>query len=145
MAVPGGRRPAMATRVPSITIDLAKLELTEMAFKESLRMIPPVPLDAAPRGSRRSNMAVITFRRAGWWGSNIYWTHHFDEYWENPFAFDPLRFTPDQVKARHKYAWVPFGGGAHMCLGLHFCLYAGEDSLLAQLLATLPDRGGGWV
>ncbi|MGQ3228805.1 MAG: cytochrome P450, partial [Blastomonas fulva] len=34
--------------------------------------------------------------------------------------FDPLRFTPEATRNRHKYAWVPFGGGAHMCLGLHF-------------------------
>ena len=45
----------------------------------------------------------------------------------------PMRFTPDKVKARHKYAWVPFGGGAHMCLGLHFA-YMQVKVLLAQLL-----------
>jgi cytochrome P450 len=44
-----------------------------------------------------------------------------------------MRFTPEQVKARHKYAWVPFGGGAHMCLGLHFA-YMQVKILLAQLL-----------
>jgi cytochrome P450 len=42
------------------------------------------------------------------------------EYWPDPNRFDPMRFAPDQVRDRHKYAWVPFGGGAHMCLGLHF-------------------------
>jgi cytochrome P450 len=44
-----------------------------------------------------------------------------------------MRFTPEQVRARHKYAWVPFGGGAHMCLGLHFA-YMQVKILLAQLL-----------
>ena len=111
---------------------LANLELTEMAFKEALRLIPPVP--STPRralkdfefgGYRIPAGAVV--------GINIYWTHHSEEYWENPFTFDPLRFTPEQVKARHKYAWVPFGGGAHMCLGLHFA-YMQVKILLAQLL-----------
>ena len=37
------------------------------------------------------------------------------------------------MKARHKYAWVPFGGGAHMCLGLHFA-YMQVKILMAQLL-----------
>ncbi|GMN04142.1 cytochrome P450 [Erythrobacter sp. MTPC3] len=112
--------------------DMGKLEVTEMAFKEALRMVPPVP--SMPR------RALKDFEYEGYHvpagahvGINIYWTHHSEEYWDNPSAFDPMRFTPEQVKARHKYAWVPFGGGAHMCLGLHFA-YMQVKVLLAQVL-----------
>ena len=112
--------------------DLDKPELTEMAFKEALRLIPPVP--SMPRRALRS------FEHGGYHipagthvGINIYWTHHSDEYWDDPWAFDPMRFTPDKVKARHKYAWVPFGGGAHMCLGLHFA-YMQVKILMAHIL-----------
>lgn len=112
--------------------DMGKLELTEMAFKETMRMIPPVP--SMPR------RALKDFEFGGYHipagqavGINIHWTHHSEEYWDNPYTFDPMRFTPDKVKARHKYAWVPFGGGAHMCLGLHFA-YMQVKILLAQLL-----------
>jgi cytochrome P450 len=31
-----------------------------------------------------------------------------------------MRFTDEATRNRHRFAWVPFGGGAHMCLGLHF-------------------------
>lgn len=112
--------------------DLGKLELTEMAFKESLRMIPPVP-SMPRRALREFEYGGYRIPAGASVGINIYWTHHSEEYWDNPFTFDPLRFTPDQVKARHKYAWVPFGGGAHMCLGLHFA-YMQVKILLAQLL-----------
>lgn len=112
--------------------DLGKLELTEMAFKEALRMVPPVP--SMPRRALRD------FEYAGYRipagtgvGINIHMVHHMEEYWDDPYAFAPLRFTPDKVKARHKYAWVPFGGGAHMCLGLHFA-YMQVKVLMAQLL-----------
>ena len=112
--------------------DLGKLELTEMAFKEALRMVPPVP--STPR------RALAEFEYGGYRipagtnvGINAYYVHHSDEHWDDPYSFDPLRFTPDQVKARHKYAWVPFGGGAHMCLGLHFA-YMQVKILMAQLL-----------
>ncbi|MEL7190153.1 MAG: cytochrome P450 [Pseudomonadota bacterium] len=112
--------------------DLAKLDLTEMVFKEVLRLIPPVP--SMPR------RALKDFEFGGYHipagqlcGINIAWTHHSDEYWDDPYAFDPMRFTPDKVKTRHKYAWVPFGGGAHMCLGLHFA-YMQIKLLMAQLL-----------
>lgn len=112
--------------------DLAKLELTEMAFKESLRLVPPVPsmprraLKAFEYGGYRIPAGAMV-------GINIHWTHHSAEYWDNPEVFDPMRFTPDEVRARHKYAWVPFGGGAHMCLGLHFA-HMQVKILLAQLL-----------
>ena len=112
--------------------DLGKLELTEMAFKEALRFIPPVP--SMPRRALRE------FEYGGYRipagtpvGININWTHHSDEYWDDPETFDPMRFTNEKVRERHKYAWVPFGGGAHMCLGLHFA-YMQVKILMAQLL-----------
>jgi len=112
--------------------DMAKLDLTEMAFKETLRIMPPVP--SMPR------RALKDFEFGGYHipagqlcGINIYWTHHAEEYWDSPFTFDPMRFTPDKVKARHKYSWVPFGGGAHMCIGLHFA-YMQIKVLMAQIL-----------
>ena len=112
--------------------DLGKLELTEMAFKEALRFIPPVP--SLPRRAMRD------FEYGGYRipagtpvGINIHLVHHDPGLWPDPERFDPMRFTPDQVKARHKFAWVPFGGGAHMCLGLHFA-YMQVKILMAQLL-----------
>lgn len=112
--------------------DLGKLELTEMAFKEALRMIPPVP--SMPRRALKSfEYGGYTIPAGTMVGINIHYVHHSEEYWPEPEKFDPMRFTPEQVRARHKYAWVPFGGGAHMCLGLHFA-YMQVKILLAQLL-----------
>jgi cytochrome P450 len=112
---------------------LGKLELTEMFFKEVLRRIPPVP--SMPRRALRD------FEFGGYHipagtpvGININYVHHSEEYWDNPMVFDPMRFTPDRLKARHKYAWTPFGGGAHMCIGLHFA-YMQIKILAAQVLS----------
>ena len=112
--------------------DLGKLELTEMAFKEALRMVPPVP-SMPRRALREFEYEGYRIPAGTMVGINIYWTHHSEEYWDDPFTFDPMRFTPEAVKGRHKYAWVPFGGGAHMCLGLHFA-YMQVKILMAQLL-----------
>ncbi|MEY4270068.1 MAG: Cytochrome [Pseudomonadota bacterium] len=113
---------------------LGELELTEMAFKESLRMIPPVP--SIPR------RAMKDFEFGGYHipagsqvGINVAYTHAMAEYWPEPEKFDPMRFAPDATRERHKYAWVPFGGGAHMCLGLHFA-YMQAKIFLHHVLTT---------
>jgi len=112
--------------------DLGKLELTEMAFKEALRLIPPVP--SMPRRALKAfEFGGCSIPAGTPVGINIHHTHHDETLWPDPSTFDPMRFTPEKVKARHKYAWVPFGGGAHMCLGLHFA-YMQVKILLAQLL-----------
>ena len=111
---------------------LGELELTEMAFKEALRLIPPVP--AIPRRALKSfEFGGYTIPAGARVGINPHLVHHMEEHWPDPDRFDPLRFTPEAVKARHKYAWVPFGGGAHMCLGLHFA-YMQIKILMAQML-----------
>ena len=112
--------------------DLGRAELTEMAFKEALRIMPPVP--STPR------RALKGFEYEGFHvpaGASVsiqtHYVHHMEEHWDDPHRFDPMRFTPDKVRERHKYAWVPFGGGAHMCLGLHFA-YMQVKVLMAHLL-----------
>jgi cytochrome P450 len=118
---------------PVAHADLARMELTELAFKEALRIMPPVP--ALPRRALRA----FTFRGhripAGTTvGINPAAVHADPVLWPEPDRFDPLRFTPDKVAARHKYAWVPFGGGAHMCLGLHFATM--QTRILAHHILT---------
>jgi len=127
--------------------DLGKLELTEMAFKESMRMMPPVP-SMPRRALQEFEYGGYTIPAGQMVGINVHWVHHSEEYWDSPYTFDPMRFTPEAVKARHKYAWVPFGGGAHMCLGLHFA-YMQVKVLLAQLLQqyrikAAPDYKPDW-
>ncbi len=113
---------------------LPQLELTEMAFKESLRLIPPVPI--MPRRALKDfEFGGYTIPAGTHVGVNTSYTHMMPEYWPNPDKFDPMRFTPDQVRDRHKYAWVPFGGGAHMCLGLHFA-YMQSKIFFHHLLTT---------
>ncbi len=112
--------------------DLGKLELTEMAFKEALRLVPPVP-STPRRALREFEFGGYRIPAGTPVGINAQYVHHMEEHWPEPDTFDPLRFTPDKVKARHKYAWVPFGGGAHMCLGLHFA-YMQVKVLMVQLL-----------
>ena len=47
--------------------------------------------------------------------------HWLPELWTEPKKFDPERFTePRAEHKRHRYAFAPFGGGAHKCIGMVF-------------------------
>lgn len=46
-------------------------------------------------------------------------THRLAEVWTDPLVFDPGRFTPEASAGRHRYAYFPFGGGPHQCIGMH--------------------------
>jgi cytochrome P450 len=100
--------------------DLDKMIETDWVIKEALRMYPP--LSTLPKFSNSAfeyegslvpaGAMVITYP--------IH-THYMDEYWDQPYEFDPARFSPERAEhKRHPYSWVPFSGGAHMCIGLHF-------------------------
>lgn len=45
-------------------------------------------------------------------------THRLPEIWESPNHFDPLRFAPPREEdKKHPFAFIPFGAGAHRCMG----------------------------
>ncbi len=120
------------------------LVLTDYAFKESLRMIPPVP-SIPRRAIKPFSFGGFDFPAGTYVGIQPAYTHKMSEHWPDPETFNPLRFEPEHVKVRHKYAWVPFGGGAHMCLGLHFA-YMQIKILMWHMLRThqiVIDEGSG--
>ena len=48
-----------------------------------------------------------------------YLIHRNPAVWPNPAGFDPARFL-SQAPERHRYAWIPFGGGKRGCIGAGF-------------------------
>jgi cytochrome P450 len=104
---------------PTSFENLEAMKFTEMAFKEAMRMKPPVP-SIPRRATRDFSFSGYDIPAGTLVGINPLFTHHMPEIWPDPDIFDPLRFTDEAQRGRHRFAWVPFGGGAHMCLGLHF-------------------------
>jgi cytochrome P450 len=52
----------------------------------------------------------------------IFLTHRHPAFWPDPDRFDPDRFLPEAVKARHHWAYLPFSLGPRMCIGNIFSL-----------------------
>ncbi|MBN8807131.1 MAG: cytochrome P450 [Sphingomonas sp.] len=137
---------ALDPQVPLVD-QLDRLTLTDYAFKEALRLMPPVP--SIPRRALRDfSFGGFDIPAGTGVGVNVMFTHHMPDIWPEPHRFDPLRFTPEASKGRHRFAWVPYGGGAHMCLGLHFAQMQ-VKLLMANLLRTYriesdPGAGEAW-
>ena len=103
----------IAADQPTNFDNLEAMPLTEMAFKEAMRLKPPVP--SIPRRANRDLVFKGYAIPAGTAvGVNPLFTHHMPEIWPDPDAFDPSRFTDEAQRNRHRFAWVPFGGGPHI-------------------------------
>ncbi|MGJ8686101.1 MAG: cytochrome P450, partial [Spongiibacteraceae bacterium] len=100
--------------------DIDKLEKMGWTISEALRMYPA--LHSMPR------YALRDFEFGGHRipaNSNILVSgimcHFMPEYWSDPYTFDPERFSPEREEHKKDfYQYIPFGGGAHKCLGMHF-------------------------
>lgn len=91
-----------------------------LVIMETLRRYPP--LSTIPRSSLRefeyqgfaipANIMVLAYP--------IH-THHMQEWWTDPYRFDPDRFSEARAEhKRHTHSWVPFSGGPHTCIGQRF-------------------------
>lgn len=113
--------------------DIDLLEKTGWTFKEALRMHPALAF--MPRyaleefefnGLRIPANTLVTV-------SSVF-THYMPEYWSNPKQFDPYRFSPERAEEKQDFfQYIPFGGGAHKCLGLHFAEIQGKMFLFHLL------------
>ncbi|MGB6400767.1 MAG: cytochrome P450, partial [Bradyrhizobium sp.] len=126
---------------PTTLDKLEAMPLCEMAFKETMRMKPPVP--SMPRRAVRDfSFKGYAIPAGTLIGINPLFTHHMPEIWPDPETFDPMRFTDEAQRNRHRFAYVPFGGGAHMCLGLHFAYMQAKcfaRHFLQNLSVSLED------
>ncbi len=99
----------------------AALAYTTMVMKETMRLYPSAPLLGRQAVEEDE---IGGFRIPA--GADVVvapWiTHRHPAFWDQPLRFDPERFTPEREKARHRYAWFPFGGGPRACIGQHFSM-----------------------
>ena len=122
--------------------DLGRCERTEWVMKESLRMYPP--LTSIPRKAARDcSFGGFHIPKGTPVGISPIHTHHMPSIWTKPHDFDPERFAPARAEhRRHAYAYLPFGGGAHLCIGQHFAdmeVKSVMHQLLRRFRWTVPE------
>ncbi|MGO9934499.1 MAG: cytochrome P450 [Steroidobacteraceae bacterium] len=113
--------------------DLDQLEELSWTMREALRLTPP--LTSMPRmcvkDTEFQGYRIPAGTMVGIYPMHV---HYMPSLWSNPESFDPERFSAArQEDKRHAFAWVPFGGGAHVCIGQHFATLQ-VKAIMHQLL-----------
>ncbi len=124
--VVGGRQPTMA--------DYSLLKYTEAVVKETLRLYPPAWLLMVTASADVEIDGYQVPHGTQVWMSQ--WaTHHDSRWFPDAEEFRPQRWIGDAAADIPGFAWFPFGGGPHVCLGNRFALV---EAVL--VLATIAQR-----
>ncbi|CAF4263952.1 unnamed protein product [Rotaria sp. Silwood2] len=103
------------------TSTLSLLTYTELVLKESLRLHQPAP--SLVRTAIEDNTLIATdgkhidIKKGTDILINLFILHHSEEYWNEPFKFDPSRFNE-----RHLDTYLPFSMGPRSCIGQNFAM-----------------------
>ena len=113
----------------------ARLPLLRRILDESLRLYPP-----APRFDRQA-MAADELAghevRPGDIVSIWPWLiQRHRRLWDDPDAFDPDRWSEARSLGRHRFQYLPFGGGPRVCVGMRMAV--------SEALTVLAHWLAGW-
>ncbi len=123
----------LAGRTPTME-DLRDLPYTAMVIKESMRWMPPVS-GVGRIATEDVQIGDYLIEAGTSFILNFYSVHRDTRYWDDPLEFRPERFESEQDSERHRYAYLPFGGGARVCVGNSFATMEAQI-----LLATIAQR-----
>jgi cytochrome P450 len=107
-------------RSPTVD-DVPRLRFTEQVVSEALRLYPPA--------YAIGRQALADCEIGGYHvpaGTTVYvspWVMHRDPRWfDDPQAFRPERWAGSLAKELPRFAYMPFGGGARICIGNRFAM-----------------------
>lgn len=116
--------------------NITKLTYTRAALYETLRKYPaatavsrnPIVDDFVLDGNSIAKDTTMLI--------SIYAAHHDAQSWEKPDDFYTEHFSdPELAGKRHRYAYLPFGGGIHNCIGKHLA----EQEMLIIIVSLLRE------
>ena len=110
---------------------LKELVWTRAVVEESMRLYPPAPMI----GRMACSEDMLGAERVPAGASILIspWVlHRHARLWSEPDMFNPERFLPEQRDQIPRYAYLPFGAGPRVCLGMGFAM---QEAVV--ILATL--------
>jgi len=101
--------------------DLPELTFTRAVLEESMRLYPPAPFVSREAvGADTVGNVAIRPRTSVLISTWILHRHRL--LWDRPDEFDPSRFLPGRKENIHRFAYLPFGAGPRICIGMGFAM-----------------------
>ncbi len=117
----------------SVTLaNLGKLTYTEKVIKETLRLYPAVAVFSRIT-KNNDTIKGFTIPKKTTILLSPYVTQRSEQYYKEPDVFQPDRWTPEFADSLPRFAYFPFGGGKHICIGREFALLEAKIVLVTLL------------
>ncbi|MDQ2792556.1 MAG: cytochrome P450 [Bacteroidota bacterium] len=110
----------LAGRAPAFD-DLPRLPRALHAVQEAMRLFPPAwMVDRVALAD--DEFQGLPIPAGTLFSLYFHGLHHNTKYWDAPEEFRPARFATGQAQPVQANAYVPFGGGPRLCIGMQFAL-----------------------
>jgi len=116
------------------TAALETLPYCRMVLEESMRLYPPVPF-MARTGIEADTLGGHNLRAGAQIMISPWLVHRHETLWQEPDLFVPERFAPGRKETIPRFAYIPFGGGPRICIGMGFAL---QEAMI--ILAMVAKR-----
>ena len=109
-----------------------RLAMLRRVLEEAMRLYPPVPRfdREAVAADRLGEHEIAPGDIVSIWPWLV---HRHNGLWDDPDAFDADRFAAGRAE-RHRFQYIPFGGGPRVCVGMRFAM-AEALTILAHWVA----------
>jgi cytochrome P450 len=101
-------------------LDIERLKFTRAVVDETMRLYPPAFL-IARAAAGADTIAGLPIKRGDLILIAPWLLHRHEKLWRDPSAFIPSRFMAPSPPP-DRFAYLPFGVGARVCIGAHFAL-----------------------
>ena len=124
-----------------------------------MRLYPPAPAVTGRRAAGDDEICGVPVKAGDRIAISTWVLHRHRTLWEVPERFDPDRFSPERSAGRPRFAYMPFGGGPRICIGMGMAmmeavlilavlaqrfqprLKADQDVRLRARITLTPDKG----
>ena len=121
-----------------------RCEILRAVFEEALRLYPPAAM-LARQAIADDELAGVHIPAGAVITVSPYVLHRRRGLWDHPDAFDPSRFLGERRDRVDRFAYIPFGAGPRVCIGMAFAMQEGIILLAHLLRAFRFDLVGGHV